>query len=235
MTLNSGMTLSAQSESALLWQTDKILKMEKVVNITSDDGHKATVSELTINAKERSASSPKPVKVTGPQLVLAADGFSLQNNGDDIFLYGKSNLRLHDSKKDKTLTLKASEETHIEKTANTITATKDAQLYDGTNILKADKLVIHLNKTDSRQYDLKDLEAHGHVLIKTPTDTIRGDEAFYSQDTAIVTGNAQIERKGGKLNGAKISVDMNTGISKMISDSTHRVKGRLAPTLFKEK
>lgn len=235
MKLNSGTTLSAKAPSALLWQTEKILRMTDPVTITSDDGHKATVSELTIDEKARSASSPKPITVTGPQLALSAESFALQDNGDHLFLYGNTHVRFHDAKKKKTLTLKAQKEVQLEKPTNTITATQQAQLYDGTNTLTADTMILHLNETGTRQYELKDMEAKGHVVIKTPTDTIRGNEAFYSQDTAIVKGDAQIERKEGHLKGAKISVDMKTGISKIISDSTHRVKGTLTPTMLKGK
>ena len=235
MKLNSGLLLSAQSPSALLWQAEKVLRMNDPITITSDNGHTATVSELTIDEKARSASSPKPITVTGPQLALSADSFALQDNGDNVFLYGKVNVRFRDAKRKKTLTLKAQKDVHMNKPTNTITATEKAQLYDGTNTLTADRLVMHTTQTGQHKYEMKDLEAYGHVVIKTPTDTIYGDEAFYSQDTAVVKGNARIERKEGRLTGSKISVDMKTGISKIISDSKQRVKGTLTPSLLKGK
>ena len=233
MKLNSGMTLFAQAPAASLWQSKKILQMINPVTIRSDDGHRATIKELTIDAKERSAFSPNPFTLTGPRLFVSADRFSLQDNGDNIFLYGKVKIRFQDTKKDKKFILMAEEKVHIEQPTNTITALQNARLNDGTNILAADKLIIHMTKMGKQQYELEELEAYGHVVVKTPDEIIKGDEAFYTQDTATVTGNAEIQRKGGRLTGSKISIDMKSGLSKIISDSMQRVKGRLSPTMFK--
>ena len=233
MKLNSGLTLTAKSPTAILLQAEKVLKMHDPVAITSDNGHKATVSELTLDEKDRSAESPSPITLTGPQLSIKADSFSLQDNGDNIFLYGKSQVHFRDTNKDKKLFLFATKEIHFDRSTSTLTAEESAQLRDGTNTLKADHLVIHLNETGSYKYELKDLEAYGNVVVKTPTDVVRGDEATYDMNTAVVTGNAQIERKGGKVAGAKISIDLHTGISTIVSAPTQRVKGHFIPGLFK--
>ena len=234
MKLNSGLTLTAKSPTAILLQEEKVLKMHDPVSITADNGHKATVSELTIDEKDRSAESPSPITLSGPQVSIKAESFSLQDNGDNIFLYGKSQVHFRDTNKDKKMSLFAHKEIHFDRSTNTLTAEESTQLRDGTNVLKADRLVIHLNEIGYYKYELKDLEAYGNVIVKTPTDIVRGDEATYDMDTAVVTGNAQIERKGGKLAGAKISIDLHTGISKIVSTPTQRVKGHFIPAMFKE-
>jgi len=77
------------------------------------------------------------------------------------------------------------------------------------------------------------LEADGNVVIKTPTETIRGSKAVYraSSNTAEISGNVKIERGENVLEGARAEVDLTTNVSKMFGSKTEggRVRGVFFP------
>lgn len=78
------------------------------------------------------------------------------------------------------------------------------------------------------------LEAEGGVVIKTPTETLRGAKAVYRADTntAELTGNVKIERGPNVMEGNRATVDLNTNVSKMFGSNTDggRVRGIFYPS-----
>lgn len=78
---------------------------------------------------------------------------------------------------------------------------------------------------------LQKVEAFGHVIVRTPTDTVTGDRAVYVPDTGIarIGGNVRITRGQNQLNGSEAEVNMKTGISRLLSSSSGRVQGLVVP------
>jgi lipopolysaccharide export system protein LptA len=78
---------------------------------------------------------------------------------------------------------------------------------------------------------LEKVEAYGHVVVRTATDTVTGDRAVYVPDTGIarVLGNVHITRGENQLNGAEAEVNQKTGISRLLSGSAGRVQGLVMP------
>ncbi|PZQ46810.1 MAG: ostA-like family protein [Micavibrio aeruginosavorus] len=81
--------------------------------------------------------------------------------------------------------------------------------------------------------NLDRLEADGNVVIKTPTETIRGQKGVYKADsnTANLTGKVKIERDKNTLEGNRAEVDLNTNVSKLFGSEKEggRVRGVFFP------
>jgi lipopolysaccharide export system protein LptA len=78
---------------------------------------------------------------------------------------------------------------------------------------------------------LEKVEAYGHVVVRTVTDTVTGDRAVYVPDTGIarVAGKVRITRGQNQLNGSEAEVDLKTGVSHLLAGNTGRVQGLVMP------
>ena len=78
---------------------------------------------------------------------------------------------------------------------------------------------------------LQKVEAFGHVVVRTVTDTAIGDRAVYVPDTGIarLAGNVRITRGQNQLNGSEAEVNMKTGIAQLLSGPRDRVQGLVVP------
>ncbi len=78
---------------------------------------------------------------------------------------------------------------------------------------------------------IKRVEAFGHVVIRTATDTITGDRGVYVPATgiALILGDVRITRGENQLNGARGVVDMKTGEAELLSTPGERVQGLVVP------
>ncbi len=78
---------------------------------------------------------------------------------------------------------------------------------------------------------LEKVEAYGHVVVRTVTDTVTGDRAVYVPDTGIarLAGNVRITRGQNQLDGSEAEVDQKTGISRLLAGNSGRVQGLVVP------
>lgn len=82
---------------------------------------------------------------------------------------------------------------------------------------------------------LQRIEGFGNVHVSTPTDVARGDRGVYNADTGVATlaGAVRITRGDNQLNGDYAEVDLNTGISRLLSrpqaGGDGRVRGLFVP------
>ncbi len=79
---------------------------------------------------------------------------------------------------------------------------------------------------------LEKVNAFGHVVVRTQTETVYGDRGVYVPDTGIarIVGNVHITRGQNQLNGAAAIVNMHTGIATMTEDPGARVQGLIVPS-----
>lgn len=73
------------------------------------------------------------------------------------------------------------------------------------------------------------IEAQGNVVIRTPTETIRGARGVYRAATnmAEMTGDVRIERGPNILQGTRAEIDLNTNISRMFGGGPEGEGGRV--------
>ena len=101
----------------------------------------------------------------------------------------------------------------------------NAKAIQGESIIKADKIIAVLDKSDNQK--ITQLLANGNVKFLKDKQLATGDKAIYhlNQDKVIITGNVKLERDNNIVKGEKLIIDFLTGLSKMEgSKSNKKVK-----------
>lgn len=57
------------------------------------------------------------------------------------------------------------------------------------------------------------LDAAGGVVVKSPSETARGDFGIYDLDRKLITliGNVQLDRQNNRVNGSRLVIDLDSG------------------------
>jgi len=60
---------------------------------------------------------------------------------------------------------------------------------------------------------IRRLDAAGGVIVKSPSETARGDFGIYDLDRKLITliGNVQLNREQNQVNGARLVIDLDSG------------------------
>ena len=60
---------------------------------------------------------------------------------------------------------------------------------------------------------IRRLDASGGVVVKSPSETARGDFGIYDLDRKLITlvGAVQLNRAGSQINGQRLTIDLNSG------------------------
>jgi len=97
--------------------------------------------------------------------------------------------------------------------------------------ISADVLAAHFQPDQEEKLQLARIEAYGNVLVKTAKEFARGDRGTYfvEKELATLQGAVKITRGENQLNGDYAEVNLVTGVSRLLSDSS-RVKGRIQPS-----
>ncbi|MBK1664996.1 hypothetical protein CKO38_11400 [Rhodospirillum rubrum] len=80
--------------------------------------------------------------------------------------------------------------------------------------------------------NIKVMTAVGNVVVVTPNEVIRGDEATYDPTSgqATVLGAVRITTEGEQLNGTRATVNMKTGVSRLFGDGQERARALFKPS-----
>lgn len=111
----------------------------------------------------------------------------------------------------------------------------DAVAVHADKRLKADTLTAHFVPDAAGKMVIQRVDGLGNVQISTPTDFVRGDKGVYyvEKQLATLSGAVKITRGENQLNGAYAEVDLETGISRLLSgppgSEGGRVRGLLVP------
>ena len=87
----------------------------------------------------------------------------------------------------------------------------------------------------SQSQRLERVEGFGNLHVSTPTDIVRAERGVYNPQTGIATlaGSVRITRGENQLNGDFAEINLNTGISKLMSRPSeggdNRVRGLIIP------
>ncbi|QYU67390.1 hypothetical protein J4558_21040 [Leptolyngbya sp. 15MV] len=75
------------------------------------------------------------------------------------------------------------------------------------------------------------VEAFGNVEIRTAEEVVRGERGTYAPPTGLarVIGQVRITRGDNQLNGAEAIVNLQTGVSRLVSAPGERVQGLVVP------
>jgi lipopolysaccharide export system protein LptA len=115
---------------------------------------------------------------------------------------------------------------------NNLSAQGRALVVRGEDNLQADRVSAVFTEQDGKR-TLERIEAQGNVIIRTPTETLYGDEGLYRAATNIaeIEGNVRIERGPNTLEGARGQVNLGTNVSRLYGDPAGdgRVRGVFFP------
>jgi lipopolysaccharide export system protein LptA len=97
--------------------------------------------------------------------------------------------------------------------------------------LRAETLAAYFRKDADGKNKVFRVDAFDHVLIRTATETARGDRGVYNVESGIatLTGSVKVERDNNVLTGCRTEVNLMTNVSKMFACPTDRVRGVLKP------
>ncbi|MFA4949910.1 LptA/OstA family protein [Brevundimonas sp.] len=109
---------------------------------------------------------------------------------------------------------------------DTLTLIGRAELIQGQNRLRADRLAGFSQTSDSR------MEATGNVYFVTPDQTIRGDRAVYTtgNDTIVVTGDVILTQGQNVATGSRLTYNTRTESARLEGGSNGRVQGVFYPS-----
>lgn len=79
--------------------------------------------------------------------------------------------------------------------------------------LTLDTQRLTVNYTTVGGLDIKRLDASGGVLVRSPTETAKGNFGIYDTDRKLITliGAVQLNRGGSQINGQRLTIDLNSG------------------------
>jgi lipopolysaccharide export system protein LptA len=100
--------------------------------------------------------------------------------------------------------------------------------------IQADTLVADFAENKQKQMVIQVAHGYDHVVLTTATDVVTGDRADYVVETGIVTvtGSVKITRGGNQFDGNYAVVNLNTGISKLLSAPVGKPADRQVRGLF---
>ncbi len=112
---------------------------------------------------------------------------------------------------------------------NLVVARGDAIVSRADRRLRADTLSAHFTPDAAGKHQLSRIDAVDNVLISTASEIVRADRGVYDIGSGVATldGSVRITRGDNQLNGAAAVVDLNTGVSRLVSRGDSRVRGYL--------
>lgn len=107
----------------------------------------------------------------------------------------------------------------------------------GDKTLRADVLTALFQKTQSGKNEVVRVDAYDNVSIRSPKEVIRSKRGIYNTKTGIVIlhGGVKITRGPDQLNGDSAEVNLNTGVSRLLSTGKRKVRGLFGPKNFRPK
>lgn len=128
----------------------------------------------------------------------------------------------------------------VDNNARTQTWSGNVEALQGTNRLRADRVVVYHGRgsgqaeggaaPNAAMGDIEKLEARGNVYFVSPTQVVRGDMAVYTQasDTLVVTGDVVLTQGQNVLKGSRLVVHVGAGKATM-DEGPGRVRGVFYP------
>ena len=94
----------------------------------------------------------------------------------------------------------------------------DRAIFSGNVRVKQAELTLDTQRltvaySSSGGVQIRRLDASGGVLVKSPSETARGNFGIYDLDRKLITliGAVQLNRSGSQINGQRLTIDLNSG------------------------
>lgn len=79
--------------------------------------------------------------------------------------------------------------------------------------LETPRLTVAYSSGQNSGVQIRRLDAAGGVVVRSPSETARGDFGIYDLDRKLITliGNVQLNRQQNQVNGARLVIDLESG------------------------
>lgn len=97
--------------------------------------------------------------------------------------------------------------------------------------LRADVLTAYFVKGKEGKNRVDRVDAYNNILITTPNEIVSGRRGVYHTKTGVVVlhGSVKITRGNDQLSGEAAEVNLNTGVSRLLSSGKGQVRGIFQP------
>lgn len=202
-------------------QGDVTILAEKLVADYRDDDKGGNVDIWQLTAEQNVTIKNTDSTATGDKAVYNVESGVATLTGNDLKL----------TTPDQVIT--AQERMEYDTLNGKAKAVGNAKIVQENNTLTASTLTASFKKDANGKQTLETANATGNVTIKTPEETLTGDNGIYhaTKNTAEITGNVKIVRGPNMLEGARAEINLTTNVSKMFGspESGKRVKGIFFP------
>jgi lipopolysaccharide export system protein LptA len=177
----------------------------------------------------RSLSAEGRVVVVSPPYKAYGDRAVYDVKSGDATLTG-AGLRIETE----TESLTAKDKIVYSAAGRSLSAQGDATVLKNAQTLKADRLDAFFDKGADGNMETRKITASGHIVLTTEKETVTGDSGVYDVPSgqAELTGVVRIAQGENVLEGARATVDMKTGVSRLFAgggSSGGRVRGVFYP------
>lgn len=217
-----------QEDRAYVARGDAVLR-QRDVSVRADT-LTAYYRELETGATEiYQAAAEGNVLIEAPSGRAIADRAVYDLDRDVVVLTGNT-LRLENEDD----TLSANEALEYWPSRHLAVARGDAEVVRANDDrIRADVLTGEFNEDENGDLQLTVVSAFGNVRIDTDTDIARGNEGVYNLVTnrATLSGDVRLTRGDNQLNGDHAEVDLDTGVSRLVSrpDGQGPIRALLVP------
>ncbi|GAB4146223.1 MAG: hypothetical protein Tsb0016_16590 [Sphingomonadales bacterium] len=104
------------------------------------------------------------------------------------------------------------------------------EVRQGDMTMQADSLKVFYNRDDQDRLTIERLDAEGHVVLRSATETASGDWGIYDVASRLITlgGDVQMTRGESRIWGERLELNLESGLTTLDGASRRedRVKGR---------
>ena len=239
---DSKQPVEISAKQSLEWDknNNKYIAKEDVIVKYGDVNIFSDLLEAYYNSGSASPNNISKIVVTG-NVKIASGAYTAYGNRavyevkDNYIIMTGDNLKIETEEE----IITARDFIEYDVNAKKFTASGMAKITRAKQELTANKIIAELKAVDSTSgtLELKRAIAIGNVIIDTQTEKIKGDKAVYNAKTKIaeMTGKmVTLEQNMNILQGSKVKINLNTGISKIFApqqndNKNSRVRGVFYP------
>lgn len=231
-----GEPLEIEADESLEWYREQHIYVARGNALARQGDTEVRAALLTAHYRELEAGGEEifrviaqgGVEIRGPSQFVRGDRAEYDIDSG-IFVITGSNLMLETE----TETVTARDSLEYYEAESIAVARGEAKVVRATDQIEADVLVAEFAEGPDGSTEISVVNAVGNVLITTETDIASGDEAVYNvaDNLATLSGSVRLTSQDSQLNGDYAEVDLDTGISRLVSLPTAegRVRALLVP------
>ncbi len=198
--------LTSVSTYALAFQNEKYLYFENEIYSTTDTGYEAVSEKVTYDYDKNTIARDFPVFIKGLAGMLQAEGVFVQDKGENVQFKGKTKTllfktekTLHDVKelkfenldeyfKKNAGSVKVTSENGliIDQVQKTITAMKNAHVYQEKDYIKAEKIILTYKKDQYKNNQVVKAQAYQKAQAFSQNKTAQAEEMLLYKEKSDI-------------------------------------------------